>query len=130
MLRLLITRNPLLRTLQPKKKTLLNQAANCPLSKHRSSLKPISRNTEMGFQYTQLETLSHSTSSKISSTTKTDTCLRQLIDTHSPTHLKVRKKKEKKKTKRKKTENEENRRKLSRRGSREEAAAAATAAVS
>jgi hypothetical protein len=62
MLRLLISRNPPLRTLQPKKKTLLNQAGYSPLSKHRSSLKPISRNTEMGFQYTQLETFSHSTS--------------------------------------------------------------------
>jgi hypothetical protein len=47
----------------------------------------------MGFQYTQLETFSHSTS--LENLLNYD-CLRQLIDTHSPTHLKVRKKKKQK----------------------------------
>ncbi len=91
----------------------------------------------MGFQYTQLETFSHSTS------------LENLLNyedgyvfapaywhplTHPPEGKEKQKNKKKKKKKRrgkKKTENEENKRKLARRGSREEAAAAfATAAVS
>jgi hypothetical protein len=50
----------------------------------------------MGFQYTQLETFSHSTS--LENLLNYD-CLRQLIDTHSPTHLKVRKKKNRKRRK-------------------------------
>jgi hypothetical protein len=132
MLRLLISRNLQLETLQPKKKTLLNQAANSPLSKHRSSLKPISRNTEMGFQYTRLETFSHSTSLE-NLLNYEDGYVFAPAYTHSPTHLKVRlkKKQNKKEEAKKKTENEENKRKLARRGSREEAAAAfATAAVS
>ncbi len=87
----------------------------------------------MGFQYTQLETFSHSTSPE-NLLNYEDGYVFAPAYWHPLTHPpegKEKRKQKKKEEGKKKTENEENKRKLARRGSREEAAAAfATAAVS